>query len=98
MSYQVLVDKKAIIEIEDAYDYYENKLIGLGDRFQDSLDEHFNLLTKNPFFQIRYDIVRCLPMKKFPFMIHYSIDKEQKVVYIHAVFHTSRNPESWERK
>jgi hypothetical protein len=36
---------------------------------------------------------------KIPFLVHYSVDEENFVIEIFAVFHTSRNPQIWmERK
>jgi toxin ParE1/3/4 len=31
-------------------------------------------------------------MKKFPFIVFYTIDEELKIIIIKAVFHTSQNP------
>ena len=36
---------------------------------------------------------------KIPFLVHYSVDEENFVIEISAIFHTSRNPQIWlERK
>jgi toxin ParE1/3/4 len=37
-------------------------------------------------------------MKKFPFMIHFTLDETQNFVVVHAVFHTSLNPKNWEER
>ncbi len=31
-------------------------------------------------------------------MIHFSIDEQNKLVVVHALFHTSRNPETWNKR
>jgi len=40
--------------------------------------------------------VRTVTLEKFPFLIHYYIDIENKKVVVLGVIHTSRNPELWE--
>jgi len=37
-------------------------------------------------------------VEKFPFLIHYIIDEDSRVVNVYAIIHTSRNPKIWERK
>ena len=73
MSFTVLIDPRAIQDIQEAIDYYDNQQIGLGKKFENELNKYLVVLEKNPFFRIRYNHVRCLPMKKFPFMVHFSI-------------------------
>lgn len=73
-----------------------NKSKGLGSRFQKQAKAQINSLKKNPLGSaIRYANVRCLLIKKFPFMIHFTIDDKQKLVEVFAVYHTSRNPKIW---
>ena len=95
MRYNVVVDRRAMIDIRKAAVYYDDKSAGLGTRFKNTLSEYFDMLAKSPAFQIRYKNVRCIPMKEFPFMVHFSIDKKTNTVLVHAVFHTSINPDKW---
>lgn len=95
MAYKINLDSAAILDIQKAIDYYDEQQPGLGAKFEIAIDRHFSALSKNPFFQMRYDIVRCLPMKKFPFMIHFIVDEESKTIKVSAVFHTSMNPDNW---
>ncbi len=91
MSYSVLVDSRAIHDIQEAIDQYETQKSGLGVRFENTVNKHMLILEKNPFFQIRYDNVRCLLIKKFPFMIHFILDEANNLVIVKALLHTSRN-------
>ena len=54
MIYKVVIEPRAILDIQDAVDYYESKQNGLGDNFYQIVDEHIQILTKNPFFQVKY--------------------------------------------
>ncbi|MDO8929033.1 MAG: hypothetical protein Q7W54_08595 [Bacteroidota bacterium] len=63
------------------------------------VDQHFDFLKKNyTSFAVRYDEIRCLKVKKFPYAIHYQILEQQKTVSIKAVFCTYQNPEKWEER
>jgi len=55
------------------------------------------LLEVNPYFQIRYDHIHCLPLKTFPYMIHFEIDNKKFVVTVVAVLFTGVSTEKWKR-
>jgi len=95
MSYKIVIEPRAIIDIQDAVDYYDFKQVGLGAYFFLTIEEHIEVLSNNPLFQIRYNDYRALPIQKFPFIIFYFTDEEKKVVYIVAVFNTSLNPKKY---
>lgn len=95
MGYSILLDPRAVQEIREAMDYYNEQQAGLGQRFETELNKHLQKLQKNPFYRIRYDNVRCMPVKKFPYLVHFSVDETNNQISIHAVFHTSRAPVKW---
>ena len=97
VSFNIFVNKKAVEDIDKAIEYYNNKSEGLGDTFENILGEYINSLKINPNFKIRYDKVRCLPIKQFPYMIHFTINENNNTVRIQAVLHTSRNPNLWQK-
>jgi len=97
MLYKIKIDQEALIDLQDIIVWYNNQTLGLGARFFKQTSSQINLLKKTPFiFSTRYDDVRCMIIKKFPFMVHYQIDSIQNTVFIFAVFHTSRNPKIWQ--
>lgn len=98
MSFNIKIDKLAIADIQSAVDYYDEQQVGLGDRFLKSIDEHFSVLSLNPFFKVRYAQVRCLPLSDFPFMVHFTIDEIEQEVIVRAVFHTSLDPVNWDER
>ncbi len=95
MAFTLVIDPRAIRDIQEAIDYYDEQQAGLGERFEAALNKHLLTLEKNPFFRIRYDNVHCLPLKKFPYMVHFTVDEGQQVVTVRAVFHTSLDPKKW---
>ena len=47
---------------------------------------------------MRYNDIRTAVLDVFPFMIHYTIYKEEYLIIISAVLHTSRSPETWQAR
>jgi toxin ParE1/3/4 len=92
MKYKIQIEPEAQQDIQDAVRWYNSQQKGLGRRFYDELKEFIAALKHNPLYQIRYDNVRCLPIKKFPYTLHFTINETEKLVVIRAVFHTSRHP------
>lgn len=95
MPYFIVFEKQAEYDIQQAVNYYDEQQTGLGEKFWVAAKKHIASIRANPFFQIRYGQIRCLPVKKFPFMIHFLLDEKAKIVYILSVFHTSQNPDKW---
>lgn len=99
MAYNIALDPAAILDLQKAIDYYDEQQPGLGKKFENVVAKHFAALTKNPFYQMRYNSVHCLPIKKYPFMIHFAIDEVNMVVRISAVLHTSLDPKkNWGKR
>ena len=95
MSYKIVIEPRAILDIQDAVDYYDYKQIGLGEYFYKTLEEHIDVLRKNPLFQVRYKDYHGYPIKKFPFIIFYFVDEEMKIVYVISIFNTFLNPNKY---
>jgi len=92
MSFKIKIEPEAVEDIQNAIVWFNKQQTGLGKKFLSELKLHINLLKTNPFFQIRYDKVHCLPLKSFPFMIHFTVSEIESLVIIRAVFSTHRNP------
>jgi toxin ParE1/3/4 len=82
-------------ELSEAYDWYEERQTGLGNRLFREVNHYLGVIEKNPFhFQIRYpQSLRAAPLKIFPYLVIYWIDESKRVVYVTSIFHTSRDPE-----
>jgi|GEM_PF-2553306 len=66
MAYTAVIDPRAMQDVQKAIEYYDEQQPGLGEEFENQLNEHLLLLEKNPFFQIRYDDIHCLPFETLP--------------------------------
>ena len=93
-NYKVLFADRFKTDIKESRKWYEEKQKGLGKKFYKEVKDALESIRKTPQFQIRYDEIRCLPLKKYPFMIHYVIDDTQNLIVILACIHCSLNPHS----
>ena len=96
MAYRVKLMPSAKAEIQNVVRWYNQKSSGLGKRFHSELKADIERLKRFPFHEVRYNGVRCLPLKRFPFMIHFEVFEDERVIRVHAVLHTSLNPDSWQ--
>lgn len=97
--YIVKVDTDALSDIRKATTWYNEQVLGLGSRFQIQVKLQINSLKINPNgYGIRYADVRCMLIKKFPFLVHFTVDETNLFVKVFAVVHTSRNPKIWEER
>jgi len=80
-------------ELEHSYDWYEERSIGLGSRFADSIMATIAKILKNPdSYPRKKHNNREIQVDKFPFIIVYSYDEVTDIIQILRVFHTKRNP------
>lgn len=91
MKFRIAFQPRAVIEMQDAIDYYDSKLVGLGEAFYIELFEYIEAISENPFYKIHSQNIRVLPLSRFPYIIFYWIDESLNTVYIEAIFHTSQN-------
>ena len=91
MSYYITFRPKALAEIQESYDYYEDIVDSLGKQFVEALELELNNIVQYPkqAKTVRKEFRQAL-IKKFPFVIIYKIIDTNIIVY--SVFHTSRNP------
>lgn len=93
--FNVVVEPAALADIQQAIDYYDDKQPGLGKRFESTIDHVAGLLTDNPYYQVRYDAVKCVLLNKYPFMVPFTVDEKEHIVTIIAVFYTFLSVNSW---
>ena len=95
MRFKILFDPDSKRDIQAVILWYNERKKGLGKDFYTFLRIEIERLRQNPYFQVRYDNVRCLPLRKYPFMIHFTIDQTNSIVIVRAVLNTSMSPEKW---
>ena len=93
MPYIIFVTPTAREDIEDGVEHYNAIAADLGYRFADLVAEYFDRIADLPTASaVRYRNVRCKPMKRFPYLIMFSIDVDAHAVHILRVFNTYQEP------
>ena len=93
----IAISPAAAQDLDDAYSWYDRKKKGLGDRFLSSVNVTLQSIQRTPAgYQIVYQNYRKAVLRVFPYVIFYK--EEESQISISAVFHTSRNPESWKEQ
>jgi len=91
---QIRFIEPASIELDDAIEYYEMQLNGLGKRFLDEVIETTGIISQFPdLFPKNSAHTRKAVLRKFPFNIIYALFDSD--IYIIAVAHQNRQPEYW---
>ena len=84
---------KAQFEIIEAWEWYEDKQMGLGDRFQEEVEKKIGTVVRNPLHYPVKGKYRQAQTDVFPFLIVFTFDKKENMIYIVSVFHMSRHPD-----
>ena len=84
----------AEMELDDAFDYYEYELAGLGQKFLVEFRKGVKRILAHPsaWSPIQENVRKCV-LKKFPYTIVYAI--EENLIIILAVAHQHRLPDYW---
>ena len=92
MTYRIVLSTAALKELDDSYDWYEEKSFGLGPRFILAVNDALNRISLNPeAFPKKNDDYREILTKVFPYLIVYEI-KYVNIINVIHIFHTHRNP------
>ena len=77
----------------EAWDWYDDRWIGLGDRFMREVEKKVQQIEKTPErYAERRTGFREAKINVFPYLIIYRIQKRKKIIAISSIFHTNRNP------
>ncbi len=97
MTYRVVVRPEAAREVQEAFDWYEERSEGLGLEFLRAADACLAGVQRNPlaFPQVHKGVRRVL-IRKFPYALFYLIEGESVAVI--ACFHAKRDPIDWLRR
>jgi len=97
--YIVKIDPEALADIQQITDWYNEAQTKHGKRFQETTIKQIDSMSKDPqIYTIRYKEIRCMLVKKFPYMAHFYINEVTNIVEVLAVISTHRDPIIWEEK
>ena len=92
MSYNIVVSPRAQKEILHAIEYYRIYSDLAPQKFIDSITFSYNLLSQNPFHEIRYKNIRLFKIPIFPYSLFYVLNDSTNEVKIISCFHNKLNP------
>lgn len=97
MSFQVVVEPSAKLDLKAAFEWYEDQQIGLGIEFLNSSENELKTLEENPeIYQVIFEGIRRSPIKRFPFGLFYVIRATK--VHVIAIYHARRDPDGWKKR
>lgn len=96
MSYKIIITPDAEFQLDESTDYYQ-KFVSkkVSANFLKEFKKTCQSIKKVKYFQTCFLEFKAVPMKKFPFLIFYTLDETNELIIIKAVFHTSQNPEKY---
>ncbi len=99
MPYPYLLHEKAHEEYIEAYEWYEEKQKGLGDRFMNQVERKLYQISEHPeYYGKRQNNYREAKVENFPFVIVYEFLGKKKLIHISAIYHSKRNPKKKYRR
>ncbi len=91
---KIIILQEAFKELNEAIEYYEGQLAGLGLRLKEEIDQHVKWITRNSDIpRIRKGCYRRVNIKVFPYYIAYII--HENILWILAFANTHKKPEYW---
>ncbi len=94
-TYKIQADPRVKLDLQEAMYFLKSRRNGLDSKFLADYKSRLKTLKTNPFFEIRYDDIRCLPLEIFKYMIHFSVDETNNTIMINAVISTYQDPEEY---
>ena len=99
MSYSFVNRPAVKTDIIDAINYYKKINPELAKQFLFRIREAKAYIARSPIgFQVKYNGVRTLLLKQFPYHIHYLINDIKQQIIILAVIHAYKNPTDYSKR
>jgi len=97
IEYRLVSEPSVDLDVEAAFEWYENEQPGLGMEFLDELRAIYNRIADGPlkYQELRGGIRRAL-LRRFPYAVYFAIEGD--IVIVVAVLHASRDPAEWQRR
>lgn len=93
MSYNIQFLTKAAADLQSSAQWYDEQQDGLGDRFITKVKSKLKFIANNPGIYKRLTgNKQQAVLDTFPFVVVFRVDKNRSILFILAVFHTSRHP------
>jgi plasmid stabilization system protein ParE len=93
----IIVRLQAEAELTEAFEWYEQRVSGLGGEFLDSVDAIFDSISRSPRqCPVVHNTIRRALTRRFPYEVFF-VEEDERIVIL-AVFHAKRNPKIWRER
>jgi toxin ParE1/3/4 len=97
MAAELVIAPQAEEDIAEAYAWYEQCRIGLGEEFLDCVDACVQAIVRMPeMHAVVHEHYRRGLVRRFPYAVFYEYLGDRVTVF--GVFHTARDPQKWRRR
>jgi len=94
--YRLISEPRVDLDVEAAFEWYENERPGLGLEFLDEVRTAYSRIVDGPLkYQVLRSGIRRTLLKRFPYAVYFTIDGADIVIV--AVLHAGRDPAEWQR-
>ena len=94
MAVDLVIAPEVEHDINEAYCWYEERRIGLGEEFLSCLEACIQVIIRSPEIYVKiHDEYRRALLRRFPYAIFYEYLDGRVIVY--SVFHTAIDPQKW---
>ncbi len=91
MEYTLIIHQLAVEDILEIACWYDLQSPGLGNRFENYLEECLNVIYQNPTACNKAtEATRKAFIKKFPYIVFFEIKED--IIHIYGIIHSKRNP------
>lgn len=97
MAANLVIAPEAEQDINEAYAWYENRRVGLGEDFLNRVDACIQAISRTPEMHAKvHETYRRGLVRRFPYAGFYEFVDDPVTVY--CDFHTSRGPDKWRQR
>lgn len=97
MAAELIIAPEVEQDIVEAYAWYENRRIGLGEEFLSRVDACIQAILRNPeMHRVVHENYRRGLVRRFPYAVFYEC--ANGIVTVYCIFHTSRNQDKWRQR
>ena len=88
---------RADLDVDAAFEWYENERSGLGLEFLDELRATYDRIADGPLkYQLIRSGIRRVLLRRFPYAVYFAVEGDVLVVL--TVLRASRDPAEWQRR
>ena len=97
MAVKLIVAPEALLDMDEAYGWYERQRTGLGEEVLGCIDACIQAICRTPeMYAKAHDNYRRGLVRRFPYVVFYEATEETVTVY--GVFHTSQDSKKWRQR